>query len=247
MMDILWIAIISGLLAGIGALNLHLIMWKYKKNSKLTTFLVIIIVVISMNIGKNIPNPLPTREKKALKKIEEQFMSLTGFQEKLESIPKEELKTYSQNLGASGTRKLDNETLLRLWDIKNSMVNGMSETSCATFAKGKPPEEGFKVFEPLSDQELEDYVNIVYQSVAAEINEEIPRIPLDEDAVTKAIEGFLEVITDEEYTRYMAVSENPETTSDEDACWAQKLIFSRVKLLDESDQMTWARIVVNAE
>lgn len=247
MIEIIWSGISGAIAAVVAVLITNWVIGTRLDSQPKTKLLVLVaVVVISASFARFIPNPLLSREAKALKNFSEQMLLLPSVKEKFKDISsEEEARSYGMMLSAKGIQKLDNSKILKLLDLRTEMANNADEETCAMIAKGKAAEIPTRILEPFSDEDLEIFLNITLEAMVAELDDSIAKRSLSEDEINAAVESFYEQLTSDEIDKFTQVSNVLETSTNEDACWAQRLLYERINLLNENERIIWSLSLTN--
>jgi hypothetical protein len=145
-----------------------------------------------------------------------------------------EAQRLGYELARKGTRRLDDESIGSIVDVRARLVASMDGAACAALARedstGRAAEALASALLTLDSATVDRYMAAVRKATVAELRLVPPRQVSDEQ-LTAAMAAVYQRLPDQDRPRFTSGYVGAQSASDADACWALRTLYS-----------TWAKL-----
>jgi hypothetical protein len=155
--------------------------------------------------------------------------------------PPDQLAELRQGLIVRGLLRVDDDTVRAFFTALGDMLARVDTNTCAAIARGAIQPAAMEIaLTYIPPQRIDGFLHANTAAILAEV-EDAPVPPLDEKAVTQAMQQFLAALGPEDQQRYKRIDQAQGKLSDDDQCWLVRAMYGSVATLAEPYASVWAR------
>ena len=149
-----------------------------------------------------------------------------------------------QQLALHGLRRLSgNELIVRARVLGRILTQSDTET-CAAIVKGSAAPGLEAAIRKLSDGDLQEWLDLVFASTVAELEQRTAPKPPSSTRVNQALSSLSSRLSADDGDLLKQVLADPQATNDEQTCKAGRLLYGTLPDLSGDDQAVLARAFV---
>ena len=138
-----------------------------------------------------------------------------------------------QFLVAHGLARLDDSALVRRLELMSVMLDLSDEAICAALSRGTPGSGQMTLaMAKFEAADLEDWAALLIEAQIASL-EQRPARAVSPEVLANSIQGAIAALPDSEETRITRIFAAFQAASDNDACWAGRVLFRQGGALPE--------------
>ena len=155
--------------------------------------------------------------------------------------PQEKLAEVRQGLILRGLLRVNDEKVRAFFTALGDMLARVDTATCSAIARGEmQPAAMATALTYIPPQRIDGYLGARTAALLAEV-EDAPVSPLDETAMTQAMQQFQVALGPEGQQRYARIEQARAEISDDDQCWLARAMYGGVATLAEPYASVWAR------
>jgi hypothetical protein len=160
-----------------------------------------------------------------------QLSEVPAFRERLQGLPRKELRVAIQNLAAQGMRRLPSERLEDRTRIVGRMLQGLDIDTCSAMATGKQNDAVHDAAVIVLDPEsLEEWVALSFAAARAEL-ENVPAERPSQQELQLALGALFKKVPEADSERLRQALASLSTQTPAEACWAARTTYASVPSL----------------
>jgi hypothetical protein len=166
------------------------------------------------------------------------------FQERVNGLSAEQAREVGRQLAMRGLPRLTDDELVVRARVLDRILSLSDTTTCSAIVNGTSAPGLEAAIRRLSDDEVQEWLELVFESTVAEIEQRMIPTPPPRTRITHALGVISSRLSREDADLLKHVLTEPHTASDEDACKAGKLLYGTLPALSAEEQAVLARAFV---
>jgi len=160
-----------------------------------------------------------------------QLSEVPAFRERLQGLPRKELRNAIQNLAAQGMRRLPDERLEVRTHIVERMLQGLDIETCSAMATGKQNQAVHDAAVIVLDPEsLDQWVVLSFEAARAELEQSPAERPSQQE-LQLALGALFKKVPEADSERLRQALASLSTQTPAEACWAARTTYAAVPSL----------------
>jgi len=166
------------------------------------------------------------------------------FRERVNGMSAGQAREVGQQLALQGLRRLTSNDLIVRARVLGRILSQSDTATCSAIVKGSAAPGLEAAIRQLSDGDLQEWLDLVFASTVAELEQRTAPKPPSSTRVNQALASLSSRLSAVDGDLLRQVLADPQATSDEQACKAGRLLYGTLPDLAGDDQAVLARALV---
>ena len=170
--------------------------------------------------------------------------SRAEFRQRVNGMSGGQARDVGQQLAMRGLRRLTTDQLVARARVLERILSLSDTATCAAIVSGKPTPGLEAAIRQLSDDDMQQWLDVVFESTVAELEQRAPPKPPTSPRVDRALASLSSRLSREDAAMMMRALAAPRSTGADQSCRAGRLLYGTLPELSADDRAALARAVV---